>query len=175
MKKGYFLLLGAALLTTGVSIGCSSLRGHIDYSTVSSLDLSRYMGRWFEIARFDHRFERDLEQCEALYRLMPEGRISVENTGVNHLTGKRKTSYGKAHTGKRPGLLRVSFFWFFYSDYNVLALDEGYQWALVGSSSPDYLWILARTPHLPQQTLDMIIDIARQRGYNTSRLIMVKQ
>ena len=172
MKKSYLLLLGAALLA---GVGCSAQRGQIDRTTVSSLDLNRYMGRWFEIARFDHRFERNLEQCEAYYRLQPEGRILVENTGINAITGRRKTSHGKAHAGKRPGQLRVAFFGFFYSDYNILALDEAYQWALIGSSSPDYLWILARTPQLPQSTLDMIIDIARQRGYNTSRLLFVKQ
>ena len=172
MKKGYLLLFGAALLA---GVGCSAQRGHIDRTTVSSLDLNRYMGRWFEIARFDHRFERNLEQCEAYYRLLPEGKISIENTGIDTITGTRKTSHGKAHAGKLPGQLRVAFFGFFYSDYNVLALDETYQWALIGSSSPDYLWILSRTTQLPQPTLDMIIDIARQRGYNTSRLIFVKQ
>lgn len=175
MKKGYFLLLGAALLTVGIGTGCTSQKGHIDYSTVSTLDLNRYMGRWYEIARFDHRFERNLEQCEAFYRLMPEGKISVENTGIDSRTGRRKTSYGKAHAGRRPGQLRVSFFWFFYSDYNVMALDERYQWVLVGSNSPDYLWILSRTPQLPQQTLNEIIDIARKRGYNTGKLLFVKQ
>ncbi|MBE6211425.1 MAG: lipocalin, partial [Rikenellaceae bacterium] len=59
--------------------------------------------------------------------------------------------------------------------YNILALDEDYQWSLVGSSSPDYLWILSRTPQLPQQTLNNILDIARKRGYDTSKLIFVKQ
>ncbi len=173
MKKSYFWILGTALVIAGV--GCSVHKGKIDYSTVSSFDLNRYLGRWYEIARFDHRFERNLEQCEAFYKTMPNGKISVENTGINITTGKRKTSYGKAHAGKAPGQLRVSFFWFFYSDYNILALDEEYQWSLVGSSSPDYLWILSRTPQLPQQTLDMILDIARKRGYDTSKLIFVKQ
>jgi lipocalin len=173
MKKSYLLILGAALLATGV--GCATQKGNIDYTTISTLDLDRYMGRWYEIARFDHRFERNLEQCETFYKLLPEGKISVENTGINTLSGKRKTSYGKAHAGKSPGQLRVSFFLFFYSDYNILALDENYQWALVGSSSPDYLWILSRTPQLPQQTLDHILNIARKRGYDTSKLIYVKQ
>ena len=173
MKKGYFCLLGAAMLAAG--IGCSSQRSKIDYSTVSALDINRYMGRWFEIARFDHGFERDLEQCEAYYRLMPKGKISVENSGVNSRTGDRKTAHGKAHAGEKPGQLRVSFFMFFYSDYNILALDDAYQWALVGSSSPDYLWILARTPQLPAATLDSILHIAKSRGYDTSKLLWVKQ
>lgn len=173
MKKGYFWLLGAAILCTGV--GCTAQRADINTTTISALDINRYMGRWYEIARFDHRFERNLEQCEALYKLQPEGKISVENSGINAKTGEHKTSYGKAHAGKAPGQLRVSFFWFFYSDYNILALDEDYQWSLVGSSSPDYLWILSRTPQLPQQTLNNILDIARKRGYDTSKLIFVKQ
>ncbi len=173
MKKSYFWILGAALIVTG--IGCSSRKGHINYATISKLDLNRYMGRWYEIARFDHTFERNLEQCEALYKVLPEGKISVENTGVNITTGKRKTSYGKAKASKAPGQLRVSFFWFFYSDYNILALDDDYQWSLVGSNTPDYLWILSRTPQLPQQTLDMILEIARKRGYDTSKLLFVKQ
>ena len=175
MKKSYFWILGTALLATGINIGCTTQKGHIDHSTVSTLDLGRYMGRWFEIARFDHSFERNLEQCEAFYRMMPEGKISVENTGINSCTGKRKTAHGKAHVGNRAGQLRVSFFWFFYSDYNVLALDDDYQWALVGSSSPEYLWILARTPQLPKQALEMIVDIAHKRGYDTSKLLWVKQ
>lgn len=173
MKKSYFWILGAALIAA--SVGCTSQKGNIDYSTVTNLDLDRYMGRWYEIARFDHRFERNLEECEAVYKKMPEGKISVENSGVNSITGKRKTSYGKAHAGKAPGQLRVSFFWVFYSDYNILALDENYQWSLVGSSTPDYLWILSRTPQLPQQTLDHILRIARHRGYDVSKLIYVKQ
>ena len=173
MKKSYFWILGTALVLAGVS--CSAQKGKIDYSTIPSLDLKRYMGRWYEIARFDHRFERNLEQCETFYKMLPDNKISVENTGINVTTGKRKTSYGKAHAGETPGQLRVSFFWFFYSDYNILALDEEYQWSLVGSNSPDYLWILSRTPHLPQQTLDKILDIARKRGYDTSKLIFVKQ
>ena len=173
MKKGYVWLLGAAVLAAGV--GCSTPKGNIDYSTVSTLDINRYMGRWYEIARFDHRFERDLEECEALYKLLPEGRITVENTGIDAITGKRKISYGKAHAGRKAGQLRVSFFWFFYSDYNILALDENYQWALVGSNSPDYLWILARTPQIPKTSLDVIVAIAQKRGYDTSKLIWVKQ
>ena len=161
------------MLATG--IGCASHRSKIDYSTISSLDINRYMGHWYEIARFDHRFERDLEQCEAFYRLMPKGKISVENSGVDSRTGDRKSAYGKAHAGEKPGQLRVSFFWIFYSDYNILALDDDYKWALVGSSSPDYLWILSRTPQLPSSTLDSILRIAKSRGYDTSKLIWVKQ
>ena len=170
-----YIILALVVLLLLCAILCAPSAFAINRTTVSQLDLNRFMGRWYEIARFDHRFERDLDECAAFYKLMPEGKISVENTGINATTGKRKTSYGKAHAGNKAGLLRVSFFWFFYSDYKILALDENYQWALIGSSSPDYLWILARTPQLPQATLDAIVSIAKKRGYDTEKLIWVKQ
>jgi lipocalin len=106
---------------------------------------------------------------------MPNGDIVVENSGFNPRTGREKSSFGKAKRGKRVGQLRVSFFLFFYSDYNILALDDNYQWALVGSKSPNYLWILSRTPSLPEETLSHILDIATKRGYDTKKLIWVKQ
>ena len=77
--------------------------------------------------------------------------------------------------GSRPGQLRVSFFWIFYSDYNILALDDDYEWALVGSKSPKYLWILSRTRQLDSATKREIVEIAQRRGYNTRDLIWVKQ
>lgn len=164
------------LMATFPIVLCCNAQSHdTRRTTVSDLDIERYMGRWYEIARYDHRFERHLERCEAFYALHPDGKISVTNSGVDSRTGRSKTSYGKAHTTDDVGRLRVSFFWFFYSDYNILALDKDYRWALVGSRSPKYLWILSRSPHLEQRTLDHILDIARSRGYDTKQLIFVKQ
>ena len=91
--------------------------------------------------------------------------------------GKEKCSIGKArpsHNGQ-PGQLQVAFFLSFYSDYNILELDPDYQWSLIGSSTDKYLWILSRTPHLDQNTLNQILEKARQRGYDTSRLIFPQQ
>ena len=147
----------------------------VDTSTVEDLDVKRYMGRWYEIARYDHRFERDLDHCEAFYTLEPTGKIGVRNSGINYRTGLLKITDGKAKLGKYPGQLRVSFFLFFYSDYNVLALGKDYDWALVGSKSPKYLWILSRTPSLPEKTLEHILAEAQARGYDTDRLIWVRQ
>ena len=171
MKRGYLL----ALVAMAVAMGCSAQDDMVDHTTVKSLDLKRYMGRWYEIARYNHRFERNLEQCEAFYTLHPDGTVEVRNTGLDITTGKPHTALGKAKAGKHPGQLRVSFFWFFYSDYNVLALGPDYDWALVGSRSPKYLWILSRTPTLPRETLDQILNIARHRGYDTTKLMWVKQ
>jgi lipocalin len=147
----------------------------INTTTVEELNVERYMGRWYELARFDHRFERGLERCEAYYTLEPTGRISVRNSGVDAKTGLLRITDGKAKLGKHPGQLRVSFFLFFYSDYNILALGKDYDWALVGSKSPKYLWILSRTPSLPESTIEHILDIARERGYDTDKLIWVRQ
>lgn len=171
MRSTTLILLAIVMAT----LGCKAQRHDIDRTTVTSLNVDRYMGRWYEIARFDHSFERNLEKCKAHYTKMPNGDIVVENSGFNSRTGREKSSFGKAKRGKRVGQLRVSFFLFFYSDYNILALDDNYQWALVGSKSPNYLWILSRTPSLPKETLSHILDIATKRGYNTKKLIWVKQ
>ena len=152
--------------------GCGNAQ-KIENTPVATLDLQRYLGDWYEIARFDHSFERGLDYCKANYALREDGKISVTNTGIKE--GKQKTSNGKAKTTDVPALLRVSFFGPFYSDYRVMLLDADYQWALVGSKSAKYLWILSRTPQLSQQTLDTILAEAQRRGYDTTKLIWVKQ
>ncbi|MBQ2024486.1 MAG: lipocalin family protein [Alistipes sp.] len=91
------------------------------------LDLDRYMGRWYEIARFDHPFERNLEYCKAYYTRKSNGDIEVKNVGMNTAKGRIKESYGNAKISKTQGQLRVSFFLFFYSDYNILAIDDDYK------------------------------------------------
>lgn len=145
----------------------------IDNTPIAALDLNKYIGDWYEIARFDHSFERGVEFCKANYAMQKDGKIAVTNTGIKD--GKPKTSNGKAKTTDTPALLRVSFFGPFYSDYRVMMLDANYQWALVGSGSAKYLWILSRTPQLPKATLDTILAEAQRRGYDTSKLIWVKQ
>ena len=101
---------------------------------------------------------------QAHYELRPDGRVAVENSGVDYRSDRRKRARGKAHATATPGRLRVSFFWFFYSDYNVLELGPDYDWALVGSSSSKYLWILSRTPRLPSRTLNHILRLAESAG-----------
>ena len=113
-----------------------------DNSPVKSFDLSRYLGTWYEIARFDHSFERGMENVTAEYSLKDDGTVKVLNSGLKK--GKPKVAEGKARQPDpkgNPAHLEVSFFLFFYSDYNILMLDDLYHVALVGSSSPDYLWI----------------------------------
>ncbi len=142
-----------------------------DVTTVSNLVLDKYLGRWYEIARIDNRFERGISNAFAEYSLNPNGTIKVVNSGVDIKTGRMKSAVGKAKTTSVPGLLRVSFFWIFYSDYRVLAVDENYNWALVGGSSSKYLWILSRISKLSEEDMALIISEASRRGYDTSRLI----
>ncbi|MEY8708305.1 TIGR01777 family oxidoreductase [Bacteroides faecichinchillae] len=151
-----------------------------DHHTVNNLDLSHYMGHWYEIARFDNRFERGLIDVTATYTLRPNGTIRVENRGC-----KKKTPYNvcKAATGRaiipdltQPGKLKVSFFPGVYSDYYIMELDEeNYNYALVGSSTDKYLWILSRTPQLPEEVKKKLVTAAERRGYDTTRLKWIEQ
>ncbi len=144
-----------------------------DNSAVKTVDLNKYLGKWYEIARFDHKFERNMTHCTATYALKDDGKITVTNKGMKN--GKWKTSQGKAKTTDKPGVLRVSFFGPFYSDYRILMLAPAYSYALVGGSTDDYLWILSRPPLLSDEICKQIVDEASRRGYDTGKLIWVKQ
>ncbi len=149
----------------------------IDNSTVQKLDIQRYLGLWYEIGRFPHSFEIDMVGVTATYTLKENGRIEVLNQGyIKSLDGKHKLAVGKAKLTDQPGKLKVAFFLFFYADYHVMELDqEGYQWALIGSSTPKYLWILSRTPSISDQLYMDILQKAKDRGYDTSKIYKVPQ
>ena len=145
-----------------------------DNSPISDFDLSRYLGLWYEIARFDHSFERGMINTMAEYSIQNDGNVLVLNSGWKN--GAFKLARGKAKYPDpigRPGALKVSFFLFFYSAYNVLMVDDNYQIALVGSGSDKYLWILSRTPQPEPGLLHSILDEAVSRGYDISKLIWV--
>ena len=145
----------------------------VDNTPVAALDLNRYLGEWYEIARFDHSFERGVEQAKANYTQNADGTIKVVNSGVKD--GKPKTAIGKGKMTDTPGLLRVSFFGPFYADYRVMLIDKDYTYALVGSSSADYLWLLSRSPELSETAKSELLAEARRRGYDTDQLIWVRQ
>ncbi len=168
------VLLFLTLFTTlCFSIMSCSSATTVDNSTVKSLDLGRFMGRWYEIARFDHRFERDMQQVTTLYTLQENGKVTVTNQGLKD--GKWKTSEGKGKLTNTPGLLRVSFWGPFYSDYRIMMLAPDYSYALIGGEDDTYLWILSRSPQLPQDTRNILLREAQRRGYNTNNLIWVQQ
>lgn len=155
--------------------GCADEPLTVDNTTVKQLDLKRFMGRWYEIARYDHKFERGMTNVTATYTLLDNGKIEVLNEGMKD--GKHKTANGKGKLpdASEPGKLKVAFFLWFYADYYVLDIVPDYSYALIGSSSDKYLWIMSRTPSLPKPVLDSLIDNLRRRGYDTSKLIWVKQ
>ncbi len=163
-----------------VSVSCSNNlpMNPIDTTTVEELDIDRYLGTWYEIARFPHSFEKDLVGVTATYSLRNDGKIKVVNQGFKgSLDGKRSRAVGKAKIPDPddPARLKVSFFLFFYGDYYVLELDPEYRWAMIGSSSPGYFWILSRTPQLDEQVYESLLDNARRRGYELDQLIRVVQ
>lgn len=150
----------------------------IDKNVVKELDIEKYMGKWYEIARYDHSFERGLVGVTAKYSMRDDGKIQVLNSGYeNNLDGKFTQAIGKAKIpdSKIPSKLKVSFFWFFYADYFVLELDENYQWAIIGSSSDKYLWILSRTPQMGKKMHDELLTKITNRGYDVNKLIIVEQ
>ena len=152
--------------------GCVSVP-KVDNAPVVALDLNRYLGEWYEIARFDHSFERGVEQAKANYTQNADGTIKVVNSGIKN--GKPKTAIGKGKSTDTPGLLRVSFFGPFYADYRVMLIDKEYTYALVGSGSADYLWILSRTSGLSETAKSELLSEAKRRGYDTGKLIWVEQ
>ena len=145
----------------------------VDNSVVREFDIDRFLGSWYEVARFDHFFERGMSQTKANYVLRDDGNIDVINTGIKN--GKPKTAKGKAKLTDIPSLLRVSFFGPFYSDYRVMLVDADYRYMLIGSGSDGYLWILSRTPQLADSDRTAILSEAKSRGYDTDKLIWVKQ
>ena len=170
MKRLIIAACAAAL------IPMSACTKDFDNSTVDEFDLTRYLGVWYEIARYDHSFERGMDNTMALYILQDDGKVIVMNSGWKD--GEFKLAEGKAKYEDPkgdPGHLKVSFFLFFYSDYNVMMVDENYQISLVGSKSDNYLWILSRTPVPDPDLLQMVLDEAEARGYDTSKLIWVDQ
>jgi lipocalin len=161
------------------TLGCAKTSSQmIDTNTVKELDLDRYLGTWYEIARFPHSFEKGMAGVTANYSLRDDGKIRVLNKGYkNGLNGELSIAEGKAKIPDKaqPGKLKVSFFWIFYGDYFVLELDENYQYAMIGSSSPKYFWILSRTPQMDEATYNMLLEKARNRGYNLDKLEKVEQ
>lgn len=145
--------------------------------TVERVDLERYLGRWYEIARYDHSFERDCTAVTATYSKNPDGTIKVVNRCRKGTpAGPQDVAEGYAKPVNATNTkLEVTFFWPFAGDYWVIGLADDYSWALVGEPSGRYLWILSRTPQIdPTLRADLIAKLQTQ-GYNTNALIWVQQ
>lgn len=145
-------------------------------TAVKPFNKAKYLGKWYEIARLDFRFEKNLNNTTAEYSLNPDGTIKVINRGFNTKKNKWTEAGGKAKFVKSDteAKLKVSFFGPFYSGYNVIAIDDDYKYALVAGKNLDYLWILSRETTIPQQIKNEYLALAQQIGYNTSDLIWVQ-
>jgi apolipoprotein D and lipocalin family protein len=145
---------------------------------VGYVDLNRYTGTWFEIARFPNSFEKGLKCVTATYSLRTDGRITVLNKGHKvEDPSIIKQSQGIAWIPDKtfPAKLKVRFFWPFSGDYWILALDPSYRFALVGDSSLKYLWVLGRTKTIEDQDYKHLLDIAKENGFDVSKLMLVEQ
>lgn len=178
MKKQWIKIL-FLMATVFILNSCSQTKNMVDTTTVKKLEIDRFLGTWYEIARFDHSFEKNLVGVTATYSMQEDGKIKVLNQGYkNSLDGKLSQAVGKAKipNPNDPGKLKVAFFWFFYADYFVMELDEeNYEWAVIGSSSPKYLWILSRKPQMDPALYQDLINRIEKRGYQLQNLILVKQ
>ena len=139
---------------------------------VTPFDVNKYLGVWYEIARIDFRFEKDMNNVTATYSLSDENTIKVENRGYNYVLKEWKDAVGKARFVKEKDVakLKVSFFGPFYSGYNVLALDPGYKYALISGKSLKYLWILSREKTIPEEIKASYLDLAKKIGYDVNSL-----
>jgi len=142
---------------------------------VDNFELNRYLGKWYEIARLDHSFERGLEAVSAEYSLRDDGGIRVINSGRNTDTQANQEAEGRAYFVEQPnlGYLKVSFFGPFFGSYVIFELDENYQYAFIAGNTTNYLWLLARTPEVSQELINQFISRANQLGFDTTQLIFV--
>lgn len=137
------------------------------------VEVERYLGRWYELARYENSFEKGCEAVTADYSLRKDGRIRVLNAcRVGSTSGRNKSSEGKAKIvdGSGNAKLKVSFFGPFYGDYWVLDHAEDYSWSIVGEPSGKYLWLLHRKPRIDGVEKERLYDRIRGLGYDTALL-----
>tara|TARA_B100001142_G_scaffold118114_1_gene120249 strand:+ start:313 stop:777 length:465 start_codon:yes stop_codon:yes gene_type:complete len=145
---------------------------------VSDFEINKYLGKWYEIARLDHSFERGLDKVSAEYSLREDGGIKVVNKGYSNRDKDWSEAEGKAYfvKSKDEGLLKVSFFGPFYGSYIIFELDkENYQYSFVAGNSRSYLWLLSRTPTVSQDIIDKFVIRSKELGFEIEKLIYVNQ
>lgn len=170
-KQGIGIVAANSLLLAG----CTGIPDGTE--PVTGFELNRYLGQWYEIARLDHSFERDLDCVTANYSLRDDGGVRVINRGYNLAEQEWNEAEGRAYfiNDESVGRLKVSFFGPFYGGYNVLELDDDYQWALVSGPNRNYLWILSRTPTMESAVEARLRQRAAELNFPTDELIDVVQ
>lgn len=170
-KKQSLLLLTAAAAGSVIYNIWKPIKSKLP--VVTNLDITKYLGHWYEIARLDFYWEKNLKNVTASYSLKKDGNIKVINQGQHLQSGKIKTSTGKAKLVSEgtKGALKVSFFGPFYSGYNIMHIDENYHYALVFGDNLDYMWILSRKTTIPESIKTKYLDYARNAGYAIENLV----
>ncbi len=170
------ILAGGALFAAATVYGFAK-SGTSDLSTVPSVELNRYMGKWYEIARYPNRFQKQcMADTTAQYSLREDGKVTVLNScrkSGGELSQARATA--RVVDKKSNAKLKVTFFWPFSGDYWIIGLDPEYRWVVVGEPSRKYLWILSREPHMSDADYNKALEIIREKGYDQNRLQMTLQ
>lgn len=166
------LLTGVAVLATGCAVKVPT-----QIQPVGNFDVNKYTGNWYEIARIDHRFEKDLINTSAHYSLNPDGTVKVINRGYHPEKKMWKESEGKAKFlgDTKVAAMKVSFFGPFYGGYNVVALDPNYQTSMVIGQDIDYFWLLSRNKTMPEQEVQQWLQKAQTLGVGLHKVMLVKQ
>lgn len=139
---------------------------------IDNFELNKYLGTWYEIARFDHFFEKDLYNVKTEYKLIDSNKISVENLGYDIKKQKTKKIVGNATIKNfNKGQLMVSFFWPIRSQYNIILLDKNYDYAVVAGNSYEYLWILSRKREINDKLYEEILNKIKKMGFDINKLI----
>lgn len=179
--SGFPWIAGAAGLLTlaGLSLALHQRRqAKASLPTADDVDLTRYAGSWYEIARIPYREEQRAVNIRATYTLRPDGRIDVLNEcDLDGFNGPHREVHGVARLvdPRHPGRLKVKFFGLFQGDYWILELGEHYEYAVVGDPARKHLWILARTPRIKQNVYDGIVARMRDKGFEVDKLILAPQ
>ncbi len=177
--KNKELYTGAAILAAaGVATLVMNRKKNPPLEVAPYVEIEKYMGEWYEIARMPASFEKNCFGAKAVYSLRKDGSVKVQNTcRIGSLDGKLKEATGKAYVVDKAtnAKLKVRFFWPVKGDYWILEVGDHYEYALVGEPSREYLWILSRKPYLRQRTIDKLLARAQDSGFDTSTLIFTEQ
>jgi len=177
MKKIFFFTFLALPI---LLIGCFADKGNImkPLKTVNIVDLNRYVGKWYEIARYPNSFQKGCVGSRATYTLRDDGKINVLNECYDKsFSGKLRSARGKAWTVDKEtnARLKVSFFWPFSGDYWIIDLGQEYEYAVIGHPERKYLWILSRSPEMAEDVYQLIITQLQQQEYDITKLIRTEQ
>ncbi len=182
MNKRNMMIAGA--LIGGAALGIGAFIAYRRLNTIPKgavaikpFEIDKYLGKWYEIARLDYRFESNMNHVTAEYSLNEDGSVQVVNRGYDEEEGELKESVGKAiFAGDTDeAKLLVSFFGPFYAGYNVIAIDTEYRYALVAGRNLDYLWLLSRRKRMPDSVKIYFLEKAAELGYNIEDLVWTEQ